>query len=680
MEEVPSSTLNSPQPRTFLHKTTRAFTTIPLPARLSLLLLVAVVLLFAPAVNFEFLNYDDDMHVYANHKVTKFTAAKLPRIWRAPIQGLYIPLTYTTWGMLGRLSAWLHPATDPTILDPAVFHTANIILHTGTVLVVFAILRLLLQRDWPAAFGALLFGLHPVQVSPVAWVSEMKGLLAGFLGLLAILQYLRYASTDPTPTFRSRRYLTASCLFCAALLAKPNVTSVPLMAAVLAVLLQKRDWRRVALELSPWLLLTIPLALITKGIQPSSGLEFVPNLWQRFLVAGDAVTFYHTKLLWPFGLAPDYGRDPQEVLSSGWIYLTGLMPFVVAALLIWQVRRTWLVAGALVFVAALLPVLGFIPFGFQDVSTVANRYLYSAMLAPALIFGRLLYLYPGRRTSAIAAIILLLLAMRSADRLSYWHDSLTFNLRAVEINPNSSLAHNNLGIAYIDRGQINEALAAFEQAVLSASSITPAQGNFARAYLRLGMTAAQNNDIRGAMDYYTKALEIDPNIAETHGSLGIIYTRLNQYDEAIAHYRRAIELDPDLEEALINLGQVYELAGRREEAVTAYRQAIWLHPERPEAFNNLGKLRLDDNELEEALNLLRQATDRSPNHPTSANNLAQVYLKLGRAREAAEWFRVALNIAPDFAEARNGLASAEALEKSPLAGNTESASEELHGP
>lgn len=654
---------------------------ISLAARLTILLLFAVVLLYAPAVNFEFLNYDDDMHVYANHKVTQFTTAKLPRIWSAPIQGLYIPLTYTTWGMLGRLSAWLHPDTNPTILDPAVFHTANIILHTGTVLVVFAILRLLLQRDWPAAFGALLFGLHPVQVGPVAWVSEMKGLLAGFLGLLAILQYLRYGSTDPAATFRRyRQYLTAGCLFCAALLAKPNVTSVPLMAAVLAVLLQKRDWRRVATELLPWLLLTIPLALITKGSQPSSVLEFVPNLWQRFLVAGDAITFYHTKLLWPFGLAPDYGRDPQEVLSSGWIYLTGLTPFVVAALLIWQVRRTWLVAGALVFVAALLPVLGLIPFGFQDVSTVANRYLYSAMLAPALIFGRLLYLYPGRRTSAIAAIILLLLAMRGADRLSYWHDSLTFNLRAVEINPKSSLAYNNLGIAYIDRGQVNEALAAFKQAVLCANGTTPAQGNFARAHLRLGMMATRNNDINGALDYYTKALEIDPNIAETYGYLGIISTRLNRYDEAIAHYRRAIELDPDLAEVLINLGQVYELTGRREEAVTAYRQAIWLHPERPEAFNNLGRLRLDDNKLEEALNLLRQATDRSPNHPTPANNIAQVYLKMGRGREAAEWFRVALKIAPDFTEARNGLASAEALEKSPSAGYTGSASKEQRSP
>jgi tetratricopeptide (TPR) repeat protein len=659
-----------------------------------MLLLLAVALLFGPAVNFEFLNYDDPLHVSRNHLITHFVPAKLTLIWGSPIHGLYTPLTYTTWVILGRLSAWLHPANDPTVLDPAVFHTANIILHAGTVLVVFAILRLLLQRDWPAAFGALLFGLHPVQVAPVAWVSEMKGLLAGFLSLLAIWQYLGYTPTDPAATFfrRHRRYLAALAFFGAALLAKPSVVSVPLIAAALAVLLLKRDWRRVALELTPWLLLAIPLIFITREEQPAEVLNFLPNFWQSILVAGDAITFYHSKLLWPFRLAPDYGRDPQEVLGSNWVYLTGLLPYVVAVILFWWIRRRpWLAAGGLVFVTALLPVLGFIPFVFQANSTVANRYLYLAMLAPALMLGRTLCQYPGRRPIAVAAILLTFLAMRSADRLRYFHDSLIFNRRTVEINPDSYLAFNNLGVAYKESGLRQEATAAFKQAIANAPDRPAAYANLgvlyaesgfpeeakecylkaldrnplfpAKVYLMLGILAGDNGKTNEALDYYQKALENNPGFAPAYAYQGLLYAQLEQFDTAIANYLRALEIDPYLSNVQNNLGLLYEMTNRKSEAIAAYRQDIWLEPTGSDAFNNLGRLLLDDNRPEEAIPLLQQATALYPDQLNPANNLALAYLSLGRAGEAAAWFRRALSIDPGFTPARENLARTEALEK-----------------
>lgn len=677
---------------TLLHKITRAFAAIPLPTRLSLLLLAVVGLQFGPAINFEFLNYDDPQNIYENPLVNRFNLAKLPLIWGDSSLGLYIPLTYTLWGILGRLSAGLHLTDNPTAMDPAVYHAANIVLHAGAVIVVFAILRLLLKRDWPAVGGALLFALHPTQLATVAWISEMKGGLAGLLGLLAIWQYLRYAAPEPATTMhRRRRYLFAGLFYIAAMLAKPSAISVPLMAAVPSVLLLKRDWRRVALELSPWLLLAIPMIVITKDVQPSGELNFLPNFWQRFLVAGDAITFYLGKILWPFGLGPDYGRSPQKVLASGWVYLTSFGPFAAAAaLLIWRARRPCLVTGAMVFVAALLPVLGFIPFMFQTISTVADRYLYLAMLAPALLFSRYLCRHGDQRTVTMATILLMLLALRSADQLRYWHDSMTFNLQAVKINPESYLAYNNLGVAHKERHQIPEALKAFKLAIANAPGHTPAYANLgniyaetgfpeeakacylkdlelkpgsARVNLMLGVLAGKNGKPDEAFDYYQKALEIDQEFAPTHASLGLLFMQFERFDEAIARYRRAIEIDPDLAEAQTNLGLLYELTKRKDDAISAYRQAIRLKPTGSEAFNNLGKLLLDDNRPEEALPLLQQATALSPNHLDAANNLATVYLKLGRGREAATWFRRVLDINPGFTPAREDLIRAETLDK-----------------
>jgi Tfp pilus assembly protein PilF len=682
---------------TLTHKFTRALAAIPLSAGFSLLLILAVVLQFGPALNFEFLNYDDPQNIYENLLVTQFAPAKLSLIWSNTVLGLYIPLTYTVWGILARVSAWLHPTANPSLPDPAVFHAANILLHAGTVLVVFAILRLLLRRDWPAAAGALLFALHPLQISSVAWISELKGLLAGLLGLLAIWQYLVYIMRDQATNRRRRsHYVVATIFYLAALLAKPSVVTVPLMAAILAVALLQRNWRRVAVELSPWLLLALPLIVITKDVQPSGELNFLPNLGQRFLVAGDAIAFYLGKILWPFGLGPDYGRSPQTVLASGWVYLNGVWPYPVTALLIWRVRRPWLVAGLLLFIAALLPVLGFIPFMFQAISTVADRYLYLALLAPALLVGRTLCLYPGRRPAAIATILLILLALCGAEPLRAWHDSLTFNLRAVKLNPRSSLAYNNLGVAYKEQHRIPEAVTAFREAIANAHGHTPAYANLGniyadsgspeeakayylkdlelkpasnKVYLMLGTLASKNGQPLEALDCYQKALAIDPGFAPTYTALGMLYAQLGNIDAAMTNYRRALEIDPNLADAHNNLGLLYEMTNRQWEAIAAYRQAIVLMPAGSDAYNNLGRLLLDANRPEEALPLLQQAADNSPGQLDPANNLALAYLRLGKSREAAAWFRRVLLIDPSYAPARENLVTAEVLDKTTRSGH-----------
>jgi hypothetical protein len=81
-------------------------------------------------------------------------------------------------------------------LRPGAFHAANLILHACATLLVFATLRRLIQEDAPAFCGALLFGIHPVQAEPVAWITGMKDMLAGTLSLAAIHQYIRFSCTE----------------------------------------------------------------------------------------------------------------------------------------------------------------------------------------------------------------------------------------------------------------------------------------------------------------------------------------------------------------------------------------------------------------------------------------------------------------------------------------------------
>lgn len=133
--------------------------------------------------------------------------------------------------------------------------------------------------------------------------------------------------------------------------------------------------------LIPWFVLRAALTVLAKHLQPETRLVFVPLYWLRPLLAGDTLAFYLLKLLFPYPLMPDYGRPPQEAMTWPLFYGEWMVP-VGASIWLWRARRSWPLyrVGASVFVIRLLPVLGIIPFEYQNISKVADRYLYLPML------------------------------------------------------------------------------------------------------------------------------------------------------------------------------------------------------------------------------------------------------------------------------------------------------------
>ena len=108
-----------------------------------------------------------------------------------------MPLTYTTWGALVWVTQLL--TNGPLTAEP--FHGLNLLLHVGSVLMVYQIgLRLFHLEaphpDWQtvgaAAVAAFAFGLHPLQIESFAWASSLKDVLCGCLALMAVWQYLAY--------------------------------------------------------------------------------------------------------------------------------------------------------------------------------------------------------------------------------------------------------------------------------------------------------------------------------------------------------------------------------------------------------------------------------------------------------------------------------------------------------
>lgn len=625
------------------------------------LLSVVVLGVFGRMIGFNFINYDDFLHVVENPLVTGFSLESLARIWSGPLEGLYMPLTYTVWGGMALLSKML-PVSGGSP-DPFWYHLVNLLVHLSAVSVVFLLMRQILEDDTGAILGALFFSIHPVQVESVAWVSGLKGLLGGLFSLTALWAYLRFVLI-PEGAGRQRNfyYFVAIVSFGLGLISSPMAVTTPLLAAVAVRLVTGRSWSRLLTELLPWLVMAVPLMWMTKHAQPDATQIFWPEYSQRFLVAGDALSFYLEKLLWPAVLGPDYGRRPLQILADGRVYLSALLPLLLVFLLVWKCRQTriWLAAGLLVL--PLLPVLGFIPFDFQKISTVADRYFYLSMTGPALLLGWIITRYRSQWAIGLAILLLLLLAGRSFLLLGNWRDSYSLNRHAIEVNPESGTAHINLGVAYLDDGLVAEAITHFRRAIevapykaeayINLGNIYHGKGNDDQAagyYLqalglspadphvayRLGEIYNRQGNLASAMLYFHMALAEAPGNVEALVNLGSIANELARQSEAIEYYRQALALKPNSAEVYIDLGRIYEALGRIEEAEASFARAIAVNPGQAEAYNKLGELYVNNHRAGEAIAPLQKAIQIYPKHPRPYLNLAKAWRMLGREDLAA---------------------------------------------
>jgi protein O-mannosyl-transferase len=224
-------------------------------------------------------------------------------------------------------------------------------------------------------------------------------------------------------------------------------------------------------------------------------------VWIRPLVAADSLAFYVWKLVWPATLTLDYGRTPAAAQAGGFLGWTWAVP-VLIALVVWKYRKREprVLAAAILFVVASLPTLGWLRFDYQRISTVADHYMYVAMLGPA--FGIAVVaealarmdvakLQAGVRrwlAGACAATLLAGFAVRSNVQLPLWRDELSLWRHAVAVCPESYNAHEGLGHAYQHAGPQyrHAALREFQRMAVLNPDFAHGQEILAGAYMSVG--------------------------------------------------------------------------------------------------------------------------------------------------------------------------------------------------
>lgn len=588
-----------------------------------LALAIAIGVVFGRVTRAGFLNWDDQMHVSHNPDLNPPTAESVAKYWRSPQLGMYIPVVYTAWAGL----AWLArlPAADAegVTLDPSIFHLANLMCHLLASYFVWEMLRRSLRvsamRNWAAGAGALFFALHPLEVEPVAWATGLKDMLSGALALGALLIYV-IALEKEREWSRARRsilFTLATLTYGAALLAKPSTTCVPLMAIVIDRVIFRRPWRESLPLIAVWALMAIVPVVLTRGAQLSL-MIFRPSLELRPFVALDAIGFYMGKVFLPLSLGIDQGRSPMVLLRYGTL-LWSWVPAFALCVMLWFGRRRLPIAIApwLLFLAGLAPVLGLSPFIFQDMSTVADRFAYLAMLGPALLLAEFIVRFPRRVVWIGVGAGIALLANISFVQTGYWHDDRSLMAHSLEVTPDSELATQMLAAATSRDGDLDRGNALYRQALAM-------KWDDAAALIGLGGNMHKQQRLPEAEHYLQKAVLLEPNNADARFNCGNVLLAEQRPDLAIKQYEVARKRRPRDLPLLLNLGAALAMSGRWEESEAVFRNALDVAPASAEVHCSLARVLEHRGDLGNALAEYETALNLRPQLAQAQNGRARI--------------------------------------------------------
>jgi tetratricopeptide (TPR) repeat protein len=427
--------------------------------------------------------------------------------------------------------------------------------------------------------------------------------------------------------------LSASLLVVGALLAKPSAVCVPLIAAVVDRFVLGRSWRASLLLLGPWMAVAAGVIWITRLQQPENTLLFAPALWARPLIAGDAMMFYLTKLVWPFNLGILYERSPKFVLAQWWSWVAWLVPTIVFALLVWRLRRTGLaIAGW--FLAALLPVLGFVPFGHQGFSTVADRYMYLAMVAPAFALTCWLKKDMSGRRRALCVVTLAALAVITFLQCGHWRNSFALYEQALRVHPDSDAVHGELGREYFLSRQPDAA----EKHLLRSHDLNPRNG---RTVYFLALLLEQRGRLADAEQLYRQVLEMDSSIEHARVNLGALLMKRQECQAALHEFDEALRNEPMSMIAGFNRALALEQLGRHEEALQQFGLVVERYPEYYAARLKLGIQLAAHGHRSAAIEQFQYILSKQDD-PGAHAELAAALLAQGDAHAAVQHYRQAL--------------------------------------
>lgn len=525
---------------------------------------------YFPSLKNEFVNRDDNSYVTENPLIMELSWENIKTIFDTSYMGHYHPLTLLSFSIEYVFFK----------LNPFIYHATNLTLHLCNSLLVFWFIFLLTDNLLPSLIVALFFGVHPMHVESVAWVSERKDVLYSLFFLGSTICYLFYRRTK-----KMKYYYLLFFFFVLSILSKIMAITLPLVLLLLDYLLNQKFDKNLLIKKIPFFLIAIFFGWIAFSIPGSMGGTKQADPLSSFgniFVFSDISIFYLTKLILPYKLACIY-PSPRELITP-WPYIYLYLPILIGLIIAFSILTKdahKMIFGLLFFFITIAPAL--------PLKIAADRYTYIPFIGIFYIFGEvILSLYRKRIKdswmiriifSIVLVAIIGIFSFLTWERGKVWKDSLTLWNDVIKKYPNLPKAFASRGEAYSDIGQYDQAILDYTEAI----EITP---KYADAYYNRGNAYSKNDMLDQAILDYTKAIEIKPNYAEAYYNRGNAYGKKKKFDQAISDYTKALVINPHYVGAYTNRGSIYYVKRQYEQAISDFNEALKINPNYSLAYFN----------------------------------------------------------------------------------------------
>lgn len=563
-------------------------------------IIVIVFIAFIPSLNNGFTNWDDDIYVTENWKIKALNWNNIKHIFTTTHFGGYEPLTELAFAIQYKFFKY----------NAKIYHLNNLILHIVNCLLVFYLVYLFSQRKEVAFITAILFGIHPMHVESVAWISELKDVLFTLFFLISLINYIFYL------TKKDKKYYYVSLVsFIICLLPKAQSLLFPFVLILTDYFYNRKiNWKSLKEKIPFFIVSGIFFVILYIGAKETRqiGDESVTSLFHNFLYANFGIVFYIIRFFLPFGLSNCYPLPDK----SGDLFFLSLYysaPFIVASLvvLLFFLRKNKKVIFAFLFYFINLFIV--LQLKRTNVTVVADRYTYVPYIGFLYFFADyFVNLYDKAKEKqylkitfiALFSVLVVFFSFLTWQRCKVWFDSITLWSDTIKKYPNTPVAHNHFAVAL----------------------------------------QMEKKDYEKAVYHFKKAMELDPLYFAPYNNLGTLYHDRKEYIKAIEIFNNGLKLNKNIRQLYYNIGLSYHEMGELEKALEYYKKAIQSMKNYLAPYNNIARILMEYGRYEEAESYLKDALRYNPNYLYAYVTYSDLMIKQGRFKEAADYLAKAESI------------------------------------
>lgn len=556
-----------------------------------LFLMIFTFILFSPSLKYDFVNWDDDVFVYENEDVKNFNTKSF---FTTQVNGNYSPLTLLTFAAEYKIAGE----------NAFLFHLNNILLHVLNTLLVFLLIRRL-GLSFPVSFlVALLFGIHPMRIESVVWITERKDVLFSAFFLLSLIFYTTYLKTKKSPYF-----ILSLFIYVLSLLSKIQAVALAPSVLLIDYWFSRKLNRKLILEKIPFFLLALATGLtgiwfLKQGI----GLDAAGTypFHQRIFIGSYSFVTYLIKSVVPWKLSAYYSY-PQKISAVYYLSIIPALAVVLLPVFKFKTNKT-LTFGILFFLFNVFFVLQIVGAGQ---GFMADRFTYIPYIGLFLIYAKAFESLIGKYHRQkllfgfILAVYFITITTVTFNHSKVWKNSETLWTDVIDKYPEAVLPYNNLG------------------------------------HYRLTI-----NQPEKALENYNTVISLAPNMARPYISRGKIYFDRGEFDKSIADYSKSIELEPNNINALTNRAAAYGMKQEWETALSDLNKALELEPSHTNALSNRAFLWFQTGEYEKSIEDFNKYLLANPGNAEAVNTVGLCHFRLKNHSKALEEFNRAISIDP----------------------------------